>query len=158
MADHVCDGEPEVSCNKCLVRQEREQVKRLNLQIDELSVCEQCDQKTEGHVQFCAVCWNKLADRMLAAERLISDIASAWKEQKSAVAANVPSGEFREDDLRAEHVSVAKKRLEAALDPILTPEVKRSVPVPKCDHSGIEDSGTGYRCAVCKLQLNGDSL
>lgn len=26
----------------------------------------------------------------------------------------------------------------------------------KCDHSGIENSGTGYRCAVCKEQLNGE--
>lgn len=42
--DHVCDGEPEVSCNKCLLRQSRAEVQRLNLQIDELKtdLSEEC--------------------------------------------------------------------------------------------------------------------
>jgi len=34
---------------------------------------------------------------------------------------------------------------------------KRVEPAPKCDHSGIEQRGTGYCCAVCKEQLNGVS-
>lgn len=28
---------------------------------------------------------------------------------------------------------------------------------PKCDHSGLEVSGTGVRCAVCKSQLSGEA-
>lgn len=70
------------------------------------------------------------ADKTQEKARLLGEVVSAWKEQKAAVEANGPSGEFREDDLRAERVSIAKKRLELVLDAVLTPEAKSNAPIP----------------------------
>lgn len=92
------------------------------LQIDEL--------KKQAEVDRRII--NGLYQKTDATDRLISEIVDAWKEQKAVEAANVPSGEFKEDDLRGGRVSAAKKRLALALDAVLTPEIKR------CEHCGVD--------------------
>ncbi len=62
-------------------------------------------------------------------ELQLSELTLAWAELKTAEAANVPSGEFREDDLLGDRVRTAKDRLNLALDGITEK--------PKCEHKRI---------------------
>ena len=70
----LCDcGSP--YCGGCpAVETLKDKVKELEPQIEELTSCEQCDGKTEGKVQFCAKCWNKLGERIMVADRLLDRV------------------------------------------------------------------------------------
>lgn len=61
----------------------------------------------------------------------IGEVGLAWTELKAAEAANVPSGEFGEDDLRGDRVRVAKDKLNLALDGIIEKPLQE--PPKKCN-------------------------
>lgn len=95
----------------------------------------------------------RLGQKVMDAELLIGEVAAAWKEQKSAVEANVPSGEFGEDDLRGDRVLRAKKQLVLALDAILTPKVQQ-----KCERCGTELPANESHGQFCKPYQRGDDV
>lgn len=57
--------------------------------------------------------------KLRAAILQIHDLAVAWADRKGAVAANVPSGDFAEDEARWGRVGVTQRNLEALLNKLV---------------------------------------
>jgi hypothetical protein len=74
-----------------------------------------------------------------AYKKVLDGLLLFWAELKAARTANVPSGEFREDDNRWERVRVAEQNLSFALD------AAHVVEKPKCVCGGI---GLGVACEL----------
>lgn len=58
-------------------------------------------------------------------KQLVREVVAAWREESAALEANVPSGEFREDEIRGDRVSRAKERLEMSLKRLAGESEKR---------------------------------